>query len=93
MVVLGEGEVEKTKRFSRDAREIEKFLKIVWDLTQFVQNMRFSRLNWLAKMSHQNPFYKILKIYSKSFSWLGLLLTSELRTFLSNLATGLPLVK
>ena len=27
MVVLGEGEVKKTKRFACDAREIEKFLK------------------------------------------------------------------
>ena len=27
MVVLRKGEAEKTKRFARDAREIEKFLK------------------------------------------------------------------
>ena len=29
MEVLEEGEVEKTKRFARGAREIEKFLKII----------------------------------------------------------------
>ena len=29
MVVLGEEEVEKIKRFARDTREIEKFLKTV----------------------------------------------------------------
>ena len=29
MTVLRKGEVEKTKRFARDAREIEKFLKTV----------------------------------------------------------------
>ena len=29
MVVLGEEEAEKTKRFARDTREIEKFLKTI----------------------------------------------------------------
>ena len=29
MVVLGEGEVKKGKGYARDARETEKFLKIV----------------------------------------------------------------
>ena len=29
MAVLGEGEAKKTKRFARDARKTEKFLKTV----------------------------------------------------------------
>ena len=28
MAVLGEGKAEKTKRYARDARETEKFLKV-----------------------------------------------------------------
>ena len=48
MEVLEEGEAEKTKRFTRGAREIEKFLKTVWDFTLFVQNTCFSRLIWLT---------------------------------------------
>ena len=48
MAVLGEGEAEKTKSYARDVREIEKFLKTVWDLTQCVQKTFFPRLIWLA---------------------------------------------
>ena len=29
MAVLGEGEVEKTKGYARDTREVEKFLKTI----------------------------------------------------------------
>ena len=47
----------------------------------------------VAKMSCQNPLCKILKNFSKSFSRLGLPLTNESRTSLSNLVTGLPLAK
>ena len=50
-MVLREGEVEKTKRQARDARETEKFWKIVWFLTLFLQNTCFLRLNWLANES------------------------------------------
>ena len=44
-VVLREGEAEKTKGQTHDARESEKFWKNVWFLTLFLQNTRFSQLN------------------------------------------------
>ena len=50
-MVLREGEVEKTKRQAHDARGSEKFWKHVWFLTLFLQNTRFSQLNWLVDES------------------------------------------
>ena len=44
MVVLEEREVDKTMKQHVMRGKIEKFLKIVLDLTLFMQNMRFSRL-------------------------------------------------
>ena len=41
MVVLREGEVEKMKRYARDARENEKFRKNCLILTLYSQNMCF----------------------------------------------------
>ena len=48
MVVLEEREVDKTMKQHVMWGKIEKFLKIVLDLTLFMQNMRFSRLEWVA---------------------------------------------
>ena len=45
MEVLGEGEADKTMWVHVMRGKIEKFLKIVLDLTLFVQNMQFLRLN------------------------------------------------
>ena len=71
-------------------RKSEKFLKTVLDLTQFVQNVffatRMSREH-VAKSSHQNPMWQILKNISKCFSWLEGPLASKSRSILSKLAT------
>ena len=44
MMVLEEGEADKTMKQHMMRGKTEKFLKTVLDLTLFVQNMRFSRL-------------------------------------------------
>ena len=97
MVVLGEGEGKKTKRFARDARETEIFFKNCLRFNLICAKHAFFTTHMtceqVAKMSGQNPLCKILKNFSKSFSRLGLPLASESRTSLSNLATGLPLAK
>ena len=46
MVVLREGEVEKTKRKEHDARETKKFWKIFWVLTLLVADPRVARDNY-----------------------------------------------
>ena len=44
MVVLEEGEADKTMKQHVMQGKTEKFLKTILDLTLFVQNMRFSQL-------------------------------------------------
>ena len=51
MVVLEKGEVDKTMNKHVMRGKIEKFLKTVLDLTQFVQNTQFSRLKWVENKS------------------------------------------
>ena len=73
-MVLREGEVEKTKGQTRDARESEKFWKTAWFLTIFFQNMCFLRLNWLTnelpsellKTLKPKFWKKILSLFEKS---------------------------
>ena len=69
----------------------KKFFKIVWDLTLFVQNTRFSQLKWLASKSPKwvakNPWTKFWKFCLKYFSWLGHPPASESRKLLRKLMT------
>ena len=51
MEVLGEGMVDKIRCVHMIRGKTEIFLKTVWDLILFVQNTRFSRLNWPASKS------------------------------------------
>ena len=51
MVVLKEEEADKTMKQHMIRGKIEKFLKTVLDLTLFVQNKHFSRLEWVASKS------------------------------------------
>ena len=51
MEVLEEGEVDKIMKMHVMWGKIEKFLKTVLDLTQFVQNTQFSRLKWVENKS------------------------------------------
>ena len=44
MEVSGEGEADKTMKMHVMRRKTKKFLKTVMDLTLFMQNSRFSRL-------------------------------------------------
>ena len=49
MVVLGEGEVEKTKRYAFDVRETEKFLK----------NCQRYALDFHSRRSRENESLKV----------------------------------
>ena len=51
MEVLEEGEENKTRCVHVVQGKTEKFLKTIWDLTLFVQNTRFSWLNWPTSKS------------------------------------------
>ena len=48
MEVLGEGEADKTKCVRVMQGRAKKFLKIVMDLTIFVQSTQFLRLEWVV---------------------------------------------
>ena len=91
MAFLREGEAEKSKKKACDVRETEKFLKNCWSFNPICAKHAIFATQltreWVAKLSHQNPLNKILKNFSKSFSWPGFLLASELRTPLDELAT------
>ena len=83
MAVLREGEAEKTKRKACDEREIEKFLKnclsfdpICAKHTIFTTGLTCKQV---VKMSRQNLFNKVLKIWSKCFLRLEGPLVSKLR--------------
>ena len=91
MEVLGEGEAKMTKCVHMMRGKTKNFLKTIWDFNPicekhaiFVTQMTHEQV---AKMSRQKPLYKILKILSKSFSWLGHSLASELWKLLCKLAT------
>ena len=51
MVVLEEGEADKTMKQHVMQGKTEKFLKTILDLTLLVQNMRFLQLEWVASKS------------------------------------------
>ena len=51
MEVLGEREADNARCVHVIWGKTEKFLKTIWDLTLFVQNTQFSRLNWPTSKS------------------------------------------
>ena len=71
---FGRGRGRQDNKGARDMRETKIFLKIVLDLTLFVQNMQFSRLDWLARKSPKwvakIPWTKFWKFCLKCFSGL-----------------------
>ena len=69
---FGRGRGRQDNKGARDMRETKIFLKIVLDLTLFMQNMQFSRLDWLARKSPKwvakIPWTKFWKFCLKCFS-------------------------
>ena len=75
MEVLEEGKADKTRRQHVMQGKTEKILKTVLDLTLFVQNTYFLRLEWVASKSQKTRDTNL----SKCFSWLGSPLASKSR--------------